>query len=135
MKSRKLVKILCKLTYYKLLFLAFFIYVQASSSDLYANYTSAYQNEDKLREQQILEDLAKKANQDGLNEKWLTAFFQAQMDASKEMQKRDFAMWQKEEVLELEQAFSLKEDLRSCIDQLNQEMMILLSKFYKNLDI
>ncbi|MGL4540638.1 MAG: gamma subclass chorismate mutase AroQ [Candidatus Rhabdochlamydia sp.] len=87
--------------------------------------------EDKIREQQILADLAEKASKYGLDEKWTTAFFQAQMDASKEMQKKDFTLWQKEGLLKFEQVLSLKDELRFYIDQLNEEMMMLLSKIYK----
>ncbi|MGL5263522.1 MAG: gamma subclass chorismate mutase AroQ [Candidatus Rhabdochlamydia sp.] len=87
--------------------------------------------EDKIREQQILADLAEKASKYGLDEKWTTAFFQAQMNASKEMQKKDFTLWQKEGLLKFEQVLSLKDELRFYIDQLNEEMMMLLSKIYK----
>lgn len=92
--------------------------------------------EDKIREQQILIDLAEKAKEYNLDEKWIAKFFQAQMDAAKEIQKRDFILWQKEGIIKFEEVFSLKEELRSYIDQINQEMMILLGKIYqKNRDI
>lgn len=87
--------------------------------------------EDKTREQQILADLVEQSSQYGLEKKWVTAFFQAQMDASKEMQKNNFTLWQKEGLLKFEQVLDLKNELRFYIDQLNQEMMELLSKIYK----
>lgn len=86
--------------------------------------------EDKIREQQILADLAARANQYGLNEKLVTRFFQAQMDASKEMQKKDFFLWSEDGELKFEKIFSLKDELRAYIDQLNNEMIVLLSKIF-----
>ncbi len=84
--------------------------------------------EDKIREEQILADLADLARQYDLDEKWITKFFHAQIDASKEIQKNDYAIWQKEGVLKFEGVFSLKNELRSYINQLNHEMMMLFSK-------
>lgn len=86
--------------------------------------------EDKAREQQILIDLVGKANQYGLEEKFVMRFFQAQMDAAKEIQKSDFIFWKENGVSKFETTFSLKEDLRLYIDQLNQEILVLLSKIY-----
>lgn len=68
--------------------------------------------EDEIREQQILAGLVEKSSEYGLDKKWMIAFFQAQMDASKEMQKKDFILWQKEGLLKFEQALSLKDELR-----------------------
>lgn len=91
--------------------------------------------EDKIREDQVLEKLSALARQYGLDEKWVTKFFQAQIDASKEIQKNDFTLWKKEGVLLFEEVFSLGSELRSYIDHLNQEMMMLLSKIdLKNLN-
>lgn len=92
--------------------------------------------EDKIREEQILADLAELARQYDLDEKWITNFFQAQIDASKVIQKNDFAFWQKEGVLKFKEVFSLKNELRSYIDHLNHEMMILFSKInVKNFNV
>lgn len=92
--------------------------------------------EDKIREQQILATLAEKASQYGLDEKWVTKFFQAQIDASKEIQKNDFILWQQEGMLKFERVFSLKDELRSYIDHLNHEMILTLSSIYtKDLDV
>lgn len=89
--------------------------------------------EDKVREQQILVDLAAKANQYGLDEKIITQFFQAQIDASKEIQKRDFILWKENGILKFDKIFSLKNELRFYIDRLNNEMLVVLSKVYTNL--
>lgn len=86
--------------------------------------------EDKVREQQILADLVVKANQYGLDEKLVTRFFQAQIDAAKEIQKNDFVFWKENGILKFEKIFSLKDELRFYIDQLNHEMIVVLSKIY-----
>lgn len=83
--------------------------------------------EDKVREQQVLDGLVEQANKSGLDENWVERFFQAQMDAAKEIQKRDFACWQQQGVT-FETAFSLKDDLRFYIDQINLEVIDLLRK-------
>lgn len=83
--------------------------------------------EDKVREQQILDDLVEKANQKGLDKRWMVTFFQAQMDAAKEIQKRDFSNWRQEGLGMFPHVFSLKDDLRGYIDLLNHEIIVLLS--------
>lgn len=86
--------------------------------------------EDKIREQQILADFVIKASQYGLDGRFVTQFFQAQMDAAKEIQKKDFFLWKKNNMPKFEKIFSLKEELRFYIDQLNNEMIALLSTIY-----
>lgn len=86
--------------------------------------------EDKTREKEILTALVVKANHYGLDEALVTRFFQAQIDASKEIQKNDFILWKEESVLKFEKIFSLKDELRLYIDQLNSEMITLLSNIY-----
>ncbi len=87
--------------------------------------------EDKAREQQILTDLVEKAHQYGLEEKWIAKFFQAQMDAAKEIQKNDFSLWREQNLQKFEAVLSLKDGLRSYIDRINQEMIDLLSKIHE----
>lgn len=84
--------------------------------------------EDKIREQQILVELAEKASQYHLEPRWITNFFQAQIEASKEIQKMDFAAWEKENRLKFVEVFSLKDELRIYIDEINHEMILLLNK-------
>lgn len=86
--------------------------------------------EDKIREQQILEDLAAKADQYGLDKEFAIQFFQAQIDAAKEIQKGDFLLWKENGLSKFDKIFSLKDELRFYIDQLNNEMIELLSKIY-----
>lgn len=86
--------------------------------------------EDKSREQLILADLTAKANQFGLDEKFVSRFFEAQIEASKEIQKNDFILWKTNSVTKFDRVFSLKDELRLYIDQLNNEMFAALSKIY-----
>ncbi len=86
--------------------------------------------EDKVREEKLLVDLAQKAKQLNLNEQWIVQFFQIQMDVAKEVQKRDFALWQKQGIIAYEEVLSLQQDLRSYIDHINQEMILLLSEIH-----
>ncbi len=86
--------------------------------------------EDKVREENLLVDLAQKAKQLNLNEQWIVQFFQIQMDVAKEVQKRDFALWQKQGIIAFEEVLSLQQDLRSYIDHINQEIILLLSEIH-----
>ncbi len=84
--------------------------------------------EDKGREQKILADLVEKARQYNLNERWAAAFFQVQMDAAKKVQSSDFFLWETQGQVDHARVFSLQNELRSYIDQLNQEMLMILSQ-------
>lgn len=84
--------------------------------------------EDKVREQQIIDALVEKAHPLGVDKKWVSEFFNAQIEAAKEVQYNDFAFWKQEKVLRFEKVLSLKDELRAYIDQINQEMIELLSK-------
>ncbi|MBA3816771.1 MAG: gamma subclass chorismate mutase AroQ [Parachlamydiaceae bacterium] len=86
--------------------------------------------EDKIREQQMLADLTDKAIHYGLDERFVSRFFQAQIEASKEIQTNDFIFWREGEVLKFDKTFSLKDELRIYIDQLNHEILDLLSQIY-----
>jgi chorismate mutase len=86
--------------------------------------------EDKEREEQILTNLANKAKAFGLDEKFVVKFFQAQIDASKQVQRNDFSLWKEQGMLKFEKILSLKDELRDYIDHLNQEMIMVLSQIY-----
>lgn len=88
--------------------------------------------EDKERDLQILKGFAAQASQYQLEEQWVTQFFLAQINAAKLLQKNDFDQWQKEGRPKFEKVLNLKDDLRSYIDRINQEIMVLLSKVYHN---
>jgi chorismate mutase-like protein len=90
--------------------------------------------EDKGREQHILTQLIEQAKTYSLDEKWIHAFFQAQFDAAKEIQKNDFSLWNEQGMQKFEHALSLKDELRGYIDQINQEMIELLSQIGKEVD-
>lgn len=85
--------------------------------------------EDKNSEQQVLDRLVEEASEFGLDEIWVGKFFQAQMDAAKEIQSQDISHW-REHGTTFEAALSLNEDLRFYIDEINYEMIFLLSDIY-----
>lgn len=84
--------------------------------------------EDPIREKQSLIELIEQARNHGLDEKWTSRFFQSQFDSAKDVQRRDFTAWKVQGVLQFESVLDLKNELRFCIDQVNQEMIVLLSK-------
>ncbi len=85
------------------------------------------QIEDKVREQQILKGLVEQSKNLQAEENWIAQFFQAQMDASKEVQKGDFDLWKKKGVQKFDSVLTLAQ-LRGYIDGINQEMIDLLSQ-------
>lgn len=84
--------------------------------------------EDKARELQSLATINIKAKELGLDEKWVEAFFQAQFDAAKEIQRNDFALWENEGMGEFPAVLNLKTEIRVYLDEINQEMLQLLSQ-------
>lgn len=84
--------------------------------------------EDLAREEQILTELTKKASLQGLNEKWVRAFFQAQIEAAKVIQSKDFELWKQQNKGKFESVLDLKTDLRDYIDSINAELIESLSQ-------
>jgi len=85
--------------------------------------------EDKAREAQILKGLVGQSEKIQAHEGWITQFFQAQMDAAKEVQRSDFAVWEKGSVQKFAEAIPLS-GLRGYIDEVNREMIDLLSQIH-----
>ncbi len=83
--------------------------------------------EDKAREAQILKGLVGQSKNIQADESWIARFFQAQMDAAKEVQRSDFAIWEKRSVQKFAETIPLSE-LRVYIDEVNREMIDLLSR-------
>lgn len=81
--------------------------------------------EDKAREAAILTSLSQKVPQ---NKDWIVAFFKAQIESAKQMQRADFACWQNEGQALIATDLSLNSDLRAYIDRLNDEMYNLLTE-------
>ena len=82
--------------------------------------------EDKAREETILNTLSQKINP--VDKSWIIAFFKAQIEAAKQMQKADFSCWKREGIETIDTTLSLNVALREYIDRLNDEMLDLLSK-------
>jgi chorismate mutase-like protein len=84
--------------------------------------------EDKVREEQILKGLIEQGQKYGLDEKWISKFFQIQFDAAKDIQREDFIVWKEQGIDKFPSVLSLKDELRIYIDQINQEIFVLLSQ-------
>ncbi len=80
--------------------------------------------EDKTREEAILHAISNKSN----SNPWISAFFIAQMEAAKEMQRADFFCWKNEGLIETDTNLSQESSLRAYINRLNDEIFDLLSK-------
>lgn len=83
--------------------------------------------EEKQRELQILATILEKAKTYSLDEKKTASFFKAQMEAAKEIQKKDFERWELCRLTKFAQVMSLQEE-RLYIDQMNEVMLNLLSR-------
>lgn len=86
--------------------------------------------DDPAREQTLLTGLVEQAKKQGLDEKWISKFFQAQFNAAKEIQRNDFSLWSEQGVQKFDSVLSLKDEIRLYIDQINQEILTLLSKLH-----
>ena len=86
--------------------------------------------EDKVRELQILQDTAKKTSQYQIDEAWATRFFQAQFEAAKTIQSRDFEIWKRENAAPFASTLDLKDDIRPYLDNLTTELIAALSDVY-----
>lgn len=80
--------------------------------------------EDKSREEAILNAISKKSN----SNPWISAFFIAQIESAKEMQRADFFCWKNDGLIQIDTNLSLDSSLRAYIDRLNDEIFELLSK-------
>lgn len=83
--------------------------------------------EDLVREKQILEGLVLQGDKYGLDGKWLQQFFQAQMDAAKMIQNRDFALWTDQGKQKFDHVLDLKNEIRPYLDQLTGDLLEALS--------
>lgn len=83
--------------------------------------------EDKAREESALADLTRQGSLMGLSPELIVPFFQAQFNAAKEIIKSDFNFWSKTNLGKMDLILKLG-DLRSYIDNLNNEILTLLVK-------
>lgn len=79
--------------------------------------------EDLPREQEVLKQIGKLATAYGLNKTWAVNFFQAQMDAAKMIQQRDFENWTDQGVKQFESPADLHKEIRPYLDRLTKELI------------
>ncbi len=89
--------------------------------------------EDLVREKQILTDLAQQGSKYGFDKAWVQRLFQAQMDAAKMIQTRDFALWTEQGVQKFDAVLDLKSQIRPYLDQLTGDLLEALSKIYPDI--
>lgn len=89
--------------------------------------------EDLVREKQILEGLVQQGNRYGFDGKWVQQFFQAQMDAAKMIQSRDFSVWNEQEIRKFDAVLDLKNEIRPYLDHLTEDLLDALSKIYPDI--
>jgi chorismate mutase len=84
--------------------------------------------EDRQREEELLGKLSQQANKYGLDGDTVTNFFQAQITASKLIQKADFQQWQQQGVTSFNDVADLNQTIRPALDQLNTEFLFVLAQ-------
>jgi len=86
--------------------------------------------DDPLREQEIVDGLAKEAAELGLPKAWAEGFFRAQIEASKTVQRELFAGWEVFKRGPFPDAPDLATVTRPKIDQVNADLMHALAENY-----
>ncbi len=84
--------------------------------------------EDRQREQQLLSKVRQQAKTYELEPEIVAAFFQAQIEAGKLIQKADFQKWQKQGIKSFSNVPDLNQKLRPSLDQLNTEFFSALTE-------
>lgn len=82
--------------------------------------------EDPVRELAIIADIRERARTAGLPEDWAVAFFRAQIEAGKDIQRRLFARWEGSRQGDFADAADLARDLRPRFDALSVSLLAAL---------
>lgn len=90
--------------------------------------------EDLPREAQILENMAATAEAFAINKSWAINFFQAQMDAAKMIQRRDFDRWEEERRPAFEKIADLTSEIRPYLDLVTAELMAAIAEAAPDLE-
>ncbi len=84
--------------------------------------------EDSQREQELVAKLRQQATAYGLEADTLAAFFQAQIEAGKLIQKTDFQTWHQQGVQSFTNVPDLNQTTRPSLDKLNTEFLAVLAE-------
>lgn len=82
--------------------------------------------DDPVREQQILQDVAQRVSEAGVEPALATAFFQAQFDAGKLVQRRLHAQWRAQGQAPFAPAPDLAREVRPVLDRLTPQLIAAL---------
>lgn len=86
--------------------------------------------DDPAREQVILDDVAARARQMGLNEQWTRRFFQDQFDAGKIVQRDLHRQWKLDHQPPFANPPDLAREVRPVLDRLTPELLSALTVLY-----
>lgn len=89
--------------------------------------------DDPLREQQILGDIAVRAQREGLDPALARDFFQSQFNAGKIVQSRLHAEWRQQQLGPFERAPDLAREIRPVLDRLTPELISALKSLQPHL--
>ncbi|MES2070302.1 MAG: gamma subclass chorismate mutase AroQ [Pseudomonadota bacterium] len=89
--------------------------------------------DDPLREQQILGDIAVRAQWEGLDPALARDFFQSQFNAGKIVQSRLHAEWRQQQLGPFERAPDLASEVRPVLDRLTPELISALKNLQPHL--
>jgi chorismate mutase len=87
--------------------------------------------EDAARERVVLDSVAERGKEFGLDPATTRAFFAAQIEAAKMIQRAAFAMWQAEGRGPFPDAPDLARDIRPKIDDLGRKLLAALAEFQR----
>jgi chorismate mutase len=98
-----------------------------------AKWNSGSAIEDPTREQQLLADVAAKAQAAGISADWAQHFFRFQIEAAKQVQYCLFAQWTTERQGSFPQVADLRTEIRPKLDLLTGELLQELAKQWPEL--
>lgn len=84
--------------------------------------------EDLKREQELLLKVRQQATSQNLDPDTVAAFFQAQIEAGKLIQKADFQKWQQQGIKSFSNVPDLTQTIRPSLDKLNVEFLLALTE-------
>ncbi|MUG95872.1 gamma subclass chorismate mutase AroQ [Scytonema sp. UIC 10036] len=89
--------------------------------------------EDRQREQELITKVRQQARVYNIQTDTVTAFFQGQIEAGKQIQKADFQTWQKQGIKFFTNIPDLKKNIRPSLDKLNEEFFPVLAEVIPSL--
>ncbi|MFL9460260.1 gamma subclass chorismate mutase AroQ [Scytonema tolypothrichoides VB-61278_2] len=89
--------------------------------------------EDRQREQELIAKVRQQAIVYNIHPDTVTAFFQGQIEAGKQIQKADFQAWQRQGIKFFTNTPDLKKNIRPSLDKLNEEFFPVLAEVIPSL--